>query len=205
MSALCTALPEQLCLLLVDDHRIFLDGLALALAPLCPHLDIHTAQSAAEAEDCLRVRDVDLILLDLRLPDVPGLQLLQRWRQAGRLTPVAILSASDVAQDAHAALAAGALGFIPKSADGEALRQAVTRVLLGETLPSPGQERRTTLTPRQREILLLLADGLPNKAISRQIGLAEDTVKTHLRALFQELDVHTRTACVSAARQRGWL
>ncbi len=100
-------------------------------------------------------------------------------------------------------MAAGALGFIPKSADGEHLRQAVTRVLLGETLPLAGA--KPPLTPRQQEILLLLADGLPNKAISRQLGLSEDTVKTHLKALFQELEVHTRTACVSTARQRGWL
>ncbi|HLD67538.1 MAG TPA: response regulator transcription factor [Pseudomonas sp.] len=205
MTALCTALPEQLSLLLVDDHRIFLDGLALALGPLSPGLLIHTAQSAAEAEALLRNQDFDLILLDLRLPDVPGLELLQRWQQAGQLTPVAILSASDSPQDAQAALAAGALGFIPKSADADGLRLAVTRVLLGETLPTPARDRGTPLTPRQRDILLLLADGLPNKAISRRIGLSEDTVKTHLRALFQELDVHTRTACVSAARQRGWL
>ncbi|SDI06634.1 DNA-binding response regulator, NarL/FixJ family, contains REC and HTH domains [Pseudomonas benzenivorans] len=203
MTALCTALPEHLCLLLVDDHRIFLDGLSLALAPLSPGLQIHTAQNAAEAESCLRQRDFDLILLDLRLPDVPGLELLQRWQQQGRMTPVAILSASDSSLDAQAALAAGALGFIPKSADGDALRQAVTRVLLGETLPVPRD--KAPLTPRQQEILLLLADGLPNKAISRQLGLSEDTVKTHLKALFQELEVHTRTACVSAARQRGWL
>lgn len=203
MTALCTALPEQLCLLLVDDHRIFLDGLSLALAPLSPGLQIHTAQNAAEAESCLRQRDFDLILLDLRLPDLPGLELLQRWQQQGRLTPVAILSASDSSLDAQAALAAGALGFIPKSADGDALRQAVTRLLLGETLPVASA--KPPLTPRQQEILLLLAGGLPNKAISRQLGLSEDTVKTHLKALFQELEVHTRTACVSAARQRGWL
>ncbi|UTW08510.1 helix-turn-helix transcriptional regulator [Pseudomonas benzenivorans] len=204
MTTLCTALPEQLNLLLVDDHRIFLDGLSLALTPLCADLRVQAAHNAAEAEDCLSRQDFDLILLDLRLPDLPGLDLLQRWQQQGRLTPVAILSASDSSLDAQAALAAGALGFIPKSANGDDLRQAVTRVLLGETLPSPVADK-PQLTPRQQEILRLLADGLPNKAISRQLGVAEDTVKTHLKALFQELEVHTRTACVSAARQRGWL
>ncbi|MCY1538765.1 HTH-type transcriptional regulator MalT [compost metagenome] len=81
----------------------------------------------------------------------------------------------------------------------------MTRVLLGETLPVPATGEKPPLTPRQSQILLLLADGLPNKAISRQLGVSEDTIKTHLKALFQELDVHTRTACVSAARQRGWL
>ncbi|MBS7661322.1 response regulator transcription factor [Pseudomonas lalucatii] len=204
MTTVCTALPDQLRLLLVDDHRIFLDGLSLALAPLCPDLQVQTAHSAAEAEAQLRRQDFDLVLLDLRLPDLPGLELLQRWQRQGRMTPVAILSASDSSLEAQAALAAGALGFIPKSADGDDLRGAVTRVLLGETLPPPAGEK-PQLTPRQQEILLLLADGLPNKAISRRLGVAEDTVKTHLKTLFQELAVHTRTACVNAARQRGWL
>lgn len=205
MTALCTALPEQLSLLLVDDHRIFLDGLSLALAPLCADLQIRTAESAAAAEACLQHATFDLILLDLRLPDVPGLELLQRWQQQGRMTPVAILSASDSNLDAQTALSAGALGFIPKSANSDELRQAVTRVLLGETLPAPRYGDKPQLTPRQTEILQLLAEGLPNKSISRQLGVSEDTVKTHLKSLFQEFAVHTRTACVSAARQRGWL
>ncbi|WP_341709175.1 response regulator, partial [Halopseudomonas sp.] len=128
MTALCTTLPDNLRLLLVDDHRIFLDGLSLALSPLSQNLQIHTAHSAAEAEQCLRQHDYDLILLDLRLPDEPGIELLQRWLARGESTPVAILSASDSALEAQAALAAGALGFIPKSSDGNALRQAVTRV-----------------------------------------------------------------------------
>lgn len=205
MTALCTALPEQLSLLLVDDHQIFLDGLSLALAPLCADLQIHTAESASAAEACLQHTTFDLILLDLRLPDLPGLELLQRWQQQGRMTPVAILSASDSSLDAQASLAAGALGFISKSANSDELRQAVTRVLLGETLPLPQTSDKPQLTPRQLEILQLLAEGLPNKSISRQLGVSEDTVKTHLKTLFQELTVHTRTACVSAARQRGWL
>ncbi|WP_298189386.1 response regulator transcription factor [uncultured Pseudomonas sp.] len=205
MTALCNELPAQLSLLLVDDHQIFLDGLSLALAPLCADLQIRTAESAAAAEICLQDHSFDLILLDLRLPDMPGLELLQRWQQQGRMTPVAVLSASDSNLDAQAALAAGALGFISKSANSDALRQALTRVLLGETLPAPQASDKPQLTPRQLEILQLLAEGLPNKSISRQLGVSEDTVKTHLKSLFQELAVHTRTACVSAARQRGWL
>ena len=205
MTALCTTLPAQLSLLLVDDHRIFLDGLSLALAPLCPDLQIRTAETAAAAETCLQSGEFDLILLDLRLPDMPGLELLQRWQQQGHLTPVAILSASDSSLDAQAALAAGALGFISKSASSDELRQSVTRVLMGETLPAPHHAEKSPLTPRQMEILRLLAEGLPNKSISRQLGVSEDTVKTHLKSLFQEFAVHTRTACVSAARQRGWL
>jgi DNA-binding NarL/FixJ family response regulator len=205
MTALCTTLPDHLSLLLVDDHRIFLDGLSMALASLCPDMQIRTAESAAAAEVCLKLTTFDLILLDLRLPDITGLELLQSWQQQGRMTPVAILSASDSNLDAQAALTAGALGFIPKSANSDELRQAVTRVLLGETLPAPQSGDKSQLTPRQMEILQLLAEGLPNKSISRQLGVSEDTVKTHLKSLFQEFAVHTRTACVSAARQRGWV
>ena len=93
MTALCTTLPDHLRLLLVDDHRIFLDGLALALAPLARGLQVDTAQNAAEAEQRLQQQTYDLILLDLRLPDEPGLELLQRWLARGEGTPVAILSA----------------------------------------------------------------------------------------------------------------
>ncbi|RTR52667.1 response regulator [Pseudomonas aeruginosa] len=91
MTALCTSLPERLSLLLVDDHKIFLDGLTLALRPLTRELQIHTAQNAVEAEAWLQKCDFDLVLLDLRLPDVPGLELLQRWQKQRRMTPVAIL------------------------------------------------------------------------------------------------------------------
>lgn len=204
MHGLQTTLPAGLSLLLVDDHLIFLDGLSLALASLAEGLRIDSAASAAEAERRLAEHDYDLVLLDLRLPDESGLNLLLRWQREARPTPVAVLSASEAGEDIRAALQAGALGFIPKSAHGAELRDAVGRLLLGERL-APAPAAPAGLTPRQREILQLLAQGLPNKAIGRQLSLSEETVKTHLRSLFQLLQVHTRTACVSAARLRGWL
>ena len=205
MNLVPTTVPDGVSLLLVDDHLIFLDGLSLALAPLARDLRVDSAASVQAAEQCLASHDYDLVLLDLKLPDESGLSVLQRWQREGRSTPVAILSASESAQDAHAARQAGALGFISKSASGAQLREAVGRLLLGENLPLSATEPVTTLTPRQQEILLLLAEGLPNKAIGRRLKLSEETVKTHLRSLFQTLPVHTRTACVTVARQRGWL
>ena len=209
MSLLHLQLPDQLRLLLVDDHRLFLEGLALVLQPLSQAVHIDLADSAAAADQLRRQHDYDLILLDLRLPDRSGLHLLRDWQQAGNPTPVAVLSASESPADMQAALQAGALGFIAKSSDAQSLRSAISRLLLGECLPLPlplaGNQPAGSLTPRQQEILLLLAEGLPNKSISRQLQLSEDTVKTHLKALFQHLGVHTRTACVSVARQRGLL
>ncbi|MCU1716257.1 response regulator [Pseudomonas sp. 5P_3.1_Bac2] len=204
MHSIHQELPQQLSLLLVDDHQIFLDGLSLALAPLCPELKIHTAESAAAADDCLNQHNIDLILLDLGLPDISGLALLRNWQERGLMVPVAVLSASDSNSDVQAAITAGALGYISKGTRGEALRQALKQILLGEALPAP-PANQSPLSLRQQQILQLLANGLPNKSISRELGVSPDTVKTHLKLLFHELKVHNRTACVSAARERGWL
>ena len=143
--------------------------------------------------------------MDLRLPDGSGLDLLRRWQQEGLMTPVAVLSASDSSQEAQAAYAAGARGFISKNCGADALRDAVSRVLLGEVLPGPNLSAKSRLTQRQFDILLLLAEGLPNKLISRRLNISQDTVKFHLKVLFQELGVGNRTACVNAARQMGLL
>lgn len=206
MTTLHTALPPQLLLLLVDDHRIYLDGLALALRELTSSTQIDTAQSAAQARTLQQQKDYDLILLDLNLPDESGLTVLRDWQQQQIASPVAMLSASDSGHDIQQALKAGALGFISKSADGNVLREQVARLLLGESLPAPATlTSGEGPTPRQREILLLLAEGLSNKLISRQLNISEDTIKTHLKTLFQLLDVHNRTACVNSARERGWL
>ncbi|UVE18742.1 response regulator transcription factor [Pseudomonas sp. LS44] len=203
MTALFTDIPEHLSLLLVDDHSLLLDGLSLVLNPLSPGLQIHKARSAEEARQLVGTQDFDLILLDLRLPDGSGLDLLRNWQQEGLLTPVAILSASDSNHDAQAAYAAGARGFISKNCDADELRQSVSRVLLGETLPSTTRPASCHLTQRQLDILFLLVEGLPNKLISRRLHISQDTVKFHLKVLFQELGVSNRTACVNAARQLG--
>ncbi len=137
MSLLHLQLPDQLRLLLVDDHRLFLEGLALVLQPLSRAVHIDLADSAAAADQLRRQHDYDLILLDLRLPDRSGLQLLRDWQQAGNPTPVAVLSASESPADMQAALQAGALGFIAKSSDAQSLRSAISRLLLGECLPLP--------------------------------------------------------------------
>ena len=207
-------LPPDTRLLLIDDHQIYLDGLSLTLSKLAQGVILDHAHSASEAEELVRQHTFDLILLDLQLPDSSGLALLQKLRAIDPVVPIAILTASNSPSDLDAALQLGAAGFISKTADGQALLGAATRLLFGETviisaenqpLDRVSSARELGVTPRQPEILDLLAEGLPNKVICSRLTLSEDTVKTHLKALFSTLGCHNRTECVNSARRLGLL
>ncbi len=205
-------LPPDTRLLLIDDHQIYLDGLSLTLGSLCEGVQLDHAHNAAQALLQVQHNTYDLILLDLQLPDSSGLALLQKLRAEDAMVPVAVLTASNSPSDLDAALQLGAAGFISKTADGKTLLDAVTQLLYGvqvvigdENRPLDRQSsaRDVGITPRQLEILDLLAEGLPNKVICQRLSLSEDTVKTHLKALFTSLECHNRTECVSNARKLG--
>lgn len=207
-------LPPDTRLLLIDDHRIYLDGLSLTLSKLAQGIILDHAHSASQAEELVRRHTFDLILLDLQLPDSSGLALLQKLRVIDPVVPIAILTASNSPSDLDAALQLGAAGFISKTADGQTLLSAATRLLFGEKvvisaenqpMDRVGSARELGVTPRQLEILDLLAEGLPNKVICTRLTLSEDTVKTHLKALFSTLGCHNRTECVNSARRLGLL
>lgn len=205
-------LPPDTRLLLIDDHQIYLDGLSLTLTNLCKDVTLDHAHNAAEAEALVKANTFDLILLDLQLPDSSGLALLQKLRAIDSLVPIAILTASNNPSDLDAALQMGAAGFISKTADGQTLLDAATRLLFGQQvviasecqpLDRQANARDLGVTPRQLEILDLLSEGLPNKVICQRLNLSEDTVKTHLKALFSTLNCHNRTECVNNARKLG--
>jgi len=205
-------LPPDTRLLLIDDHQIYLDGLTLTLTKLCKEVTLDHAHNGAEAEKMVSEHTFDLILLDLHLPDSSGLSLLQKLRAIDPLVPIAILTGSTSPSDMDAALQLGAAGFISKTADGQMLLEAATRLLFGEqvvianescALDRQSSAKELGVTPRQLEILDLLAEGLPNKVICQRLSLSEDTVKTHLKALFAAMNSHNRTECVSNARKLG--
>ena len=207
-----SSLPPDTRLLLIDDHQIYLDGLSLTLGSLCEGVKLDHARNAAEALQLVREYPYDLILLYLQLPDSSGLSLMQKLRAADAMVPIAILSASNSPSDLEAALQLGAAGFISKTTDGKTLLDAVTQLLygaqvvIGDTalkIDRQTSAREVGITPRQLEILDLLAEGLPNKVICQRLSLSEDTVKTHLKALFSSLDCHNRTECVTQARKLG--
>ena len=202
--------------LIVEDHPLFLEGLALALQKMPTEVYLQTVGSTEAAKSALtKSSNFDLILLDLHLPDGQGISLLRYLQLKKLFIPVAIISASEEHSDVNAVLAAGASGFISKANNSETIVSCVKSILAGEeclpdfynkaTEAHNALETQYHLTPRQLEVLKLLAEGLPNKRICQRLSLTEHTIKTHLKTLFQLLSVHNRTECVQKATKLGFL
>lgn len=194
-------------ILIVDDHPFFADGLGGILLRHRLASRVDRASTVEEAIEILgRVSATDLVLLDLRLPGEGGLALLPRLDRAGLPIPVVAISSAEDEVTVRAARAAGVQGFMPKSADAGMLSRMIRTIARGDTW-FPGSESITEptarLTPRQQEVLALLAKGFPNKRICQELALTEHTVKTHLKAVFELLGVHNRTECVTRARALG--
>ncbi|SNB59075.1 two component transcriptional regulator, LuxR family [Marinobacter sp. es.042] len=195
--------------LLVDDHALFSQGLAGLIRQEGLAESVVIASTVEGASDLLvRQDDFQLILLDIALQGETGLALLPRLASHREPPPVVIISSSEDEATVRAAQAAGASGFLAKSAGRSALVSMVRSVSRGESYFPGGVDPVApglSLTPRQMDVLLLLAQGFPNKRICQSLKLTEHTVKTHLKAIFTQLGVHNRTECVNLARARGWL
>jgi DNA-binding NarL/FixJ family response regulator len=190
-------------LLICDDHALFREGLRYVLGELEPEPLLEEASGAGELlAHVERARDLDLVLLDLELPDRSGLDALRELRRRFPEVPVAILSAEHDPRVIERALAGGACGFIPKASSGADLREALLRILAGEVyvppdaLPVPALPATSPLrdlTERQREVLPLMARGLTNREIANVLGIAEGTVKNHVAAILERLEIANRT------------
>jgi DNA-binding NarL/FixJ family response regulator len=200
--------------LLIDDHALLRDALALLFAHHLPELVLLEADSIAQAVEVAHAHDdVDLALLDLGLPDSQGLASLAALRAALPELTVVVLSADARRDTIVAAIEAGAAGFIPKAAQGSVLADALRQVLDGGVyVPAEALVADETgadaaaieeLSPRQVQVLQLLLQGKSNKLIGRALDLSESTVKTHLLAIFRRLEVNNRTQAVLAAARLG--
>lgn len=202
------ALRNIRSVLVVDDHPLYCDALAGALARICAPERIETASSMAEV--LAAPGRPDLVLLDLRLPDVQGLSGFIELRATMPDVPIVVISAE--ADDAVIAnvRALGGAGFIRKDAPRDALQAALAQVAEGGKSFPPGiaavasgpsedpptadlARRLADLTPQQTRILRLICDGKPNKQIAYELSLAEATVKAHVTALLRRLGVRNRT------------
>jgi two-component system, NarL family, nitrate/nitrite response regulator NarL len=208
-------------LLIVDDHPVLRDGLTALLLQGGSDTTVLQARDAAEGVAVLeRDTDLDLIILDIAMPGMNGLLALSEFTRRRPDVPVIILSSSEDPKDVRAAIAAGALGYIPKSASQQVLLSAIRLVLDGNLYipplildePPHATERglagadgtsNASLTTRQIEILVLLSEGKPNKTIAATLSLSEKTVKAHISAIFKALNVVNRTQAAVAGREAG--
>lgn len=207
-----TAVPKPLKLLVVEDHQLYIEGLRHALSSAPFEIEMVARHSVAQAQSWLIQHSAHLVLLDIGLPDGDGWQLLEWIERLSPPIPCAVLTASDSQADLQKALSYGARGYINKGVDSYGLLSAINTILNGDiytpardALALSGREKALAdgITPRQYDVLSLLAAGCPNKVICQRLNLTGDTVKSHLKALFQHFAVHNRTECVaSAVRQK---
>src|SRR5436190_4416393 len=203
-------------ILVVDDHPLILEALTQLLPQLTPGTEVCVAHDRAEAESALDDdSDIALVLLDLALPGTRGLDFLADLLLDYPGVPVVVLSATHDNATVTAALAAGARGFIPKTANPAALVEALQKVVNGgvyltadvtDGLEANGVQvspDELGLTMRQSDVLKLLVQGKPNKLICRDLKLSEGTVKVHVSAILKALRVHSRTQAVAELARRG--
>jgi DNA-binding NarL/FixJ family response regulator len=207
-------------LMVADDHPLFREAIAAVIEAGLPDSRLLEAESLDQALRHAAVcAELDLVLLDLGLPDASGLEGLRALRAAHPWLPVAILSADQERRTILDALDLGAVGYIPKSTPRRDLLAALAQLLEGQVylppeimrrpavphaspatagMPSPGP-RFAELTDKQLEVLLRLSRGASNKVIARELDIAETTVKTHVSAILRKLGVPGRVQAILAA------
>jgi DNA-binding NarL/FixJ family response regulator len=209
--------------LIVDDHTLVRKGIATVLQQRFPEAEVLEAEGADDAVELLKGDQVDVALVDVRMPNRDGLELLKEVKSAWPAIRVIMLTSFDHARFVKAALAEGADGYMLKDASPEDLDQAIRVAMAGggnvlsaramralfEDNGDSGDDdgdqpkRPDNLTRRELDILALLAEGRSNREISRHLYLSEKTVKAHLAAVFRKLGVTNRTQAAMAAVSMG--
>jgi DNA-binding NarL/FixJ family response regulator len=198
--------------LVVDDHPLIREALRNVLADLDMKCELlESADSAGALGIAASHADIDLVLLDLNLPDAEGFTTLEALRRRRPATAVVVCSAQHDHQVVARAIALGAVGYIPKSTSHEVMVNALRLVCSGGMYLPPevlGAAQLGAagpqLTARESQVLALMLEGKSNKRISRQLGMAEATVKNHVTAILKALGVSNRTEAVIAAGRSGW-
>ena len=206
--------------IIIDDHTLFREGLQRLLV----RHEIDVVSSVSNGEDgikSIKKLEPDIVLLDLRMPNVNGIDVLKNIREHNKSLPVVMLTTSDDEKDLIEAFRNGASGYLLKDMEPDDLVVALRDVLKGETIVAPnlvqilakfhqGDDTEinitnliATLTPRENEILELLAEGQSNKLIAKNLGISDGTVKLHVKSILRKLEIHSRGEAAVIAVEHG--
>jgi two-component system NarL family response regulator len=202
--------PPRARVLVVDDHALLRTGVANIIDQERDLLVVAEAANGVDALAAYERHRPDVTLLDLRMPEMEGVETVRRIRLLDPGARVIILTTYDTDEDIARALRAGAKAFVLKDISADALVACIRDVLAGKTYLAPSAAAklaegvtRVQLTPRELSTLRLMADGQANKEIASVLGISERTVKTHSSHLFEKLGVTSRTEAVRVATRRG--
>lgn len=206
--------------LLIDDHTLFRLGLKNLLERSGIQV-VGAASTGKEGLEIIQQLNPDVVLLDMRMPDMDGLEVLRQLRESGVTIPISMLTTSNEEHDLVESLRSGAQGYLLKDMDPEELVAALHKIVEGETIVAPqlagtlakalqgksGESEQKTplseLTPRELEILEHLAIGQSNKVIARELGITDGTVKLHVKSVLRKLDVRSRVEAAVIAVELG--
>lgn len=211
--------PRRVSVLVADDHPLYREGIVRAVKDR-PDLElVGEAADGREALDRIKELTPDVAVLDIRMPELEGTQVLSALRRDGVATEVLFLSAFMESELAYKTVAEGAKGYLSKESSRQEICDAIITVARGGTalaaevqagLAQEIQDRersdgRPNLTPRETQVLSMIAEGMSAPEIAKRIHLSPTTVKTHLHTLYEKLGVSDRAAAVAEAMRRGLL
>lgn len=200
----------------VDDHPVVRDGVVATISA-APDLEVvGQAEDGPTAVQVTAALAPDVVVMDLRMPGGGGVEAVREMKARGLTSDVLVLTTYDTDSETVAAIEAGATGYLLKDCSAETLVGAIRSTAAGETVLSPAIAtrlashvhnpiRRANLSVREREVLVLVARGTPNRSIARKLFISEATVKTHLTHIFEKLGVSDRASAVATAYELGIL
>jgi DNA-binding NarL/FixJ family response regulator len=204
------AVAKKIEVLIVDDHSTFLAGLTSIIDMERDMIVVAQASDGRQAVDLWRKHHPHVTLLDLRMPILDGVGVVDAIRREDASARIVILTTYDADNDIFRAIKTGAKGYLLKDARREELLDCIRKVNAGETcIPQALMQKLVTginsepLTDREKDVLQLLANGKSNKEIGTKLFISEFTVKGHLRSIFTKLNVLSRTEAIAAATRRG--
>jgi DNA-binding NarL/FixJ family response regulator len=208
----------KLRIVVADDHSVVREGLRALLSAVEGYELVGTAATGAEAVKAAVTRRPDVLVMDIQMPDMNGIEATREIRRVAPSVAVLMLTMFDDDESVFAAMRAGALGYVLKGAAPESMIRAIAVVAGGEAIFGAGVATRALsyfstpradpkvfpeLTPREREVLTLIASGLSNAAIASRLGLATNTVGNHISNIFAKLQVASRAEAIVRARSAG--